>query len=167
MHLEIIVDRLKREFSVEASVGKPQVAYKETVTRPSEGEGKWIGWERKRGRNRRALRCIRTSFCGRSALAGFAAGTRALCVISAGFAEVGAEGARRQDALVAAVRAHGARLIGPNCLGIAVSGVSLNATFGPRGAVSPSFKTYAPERCALLARARLNASLRRASPALV
>jgi elongation factor G len=42
LHLEIIVDRLKREFSVEASVGKPQVAYKETVTRPSEGEGKWI-----------------------------------------------------------------------------------------------------------------------------
>jgi elongation factor G len=42
LHLEIIVDRLKREFSVEASVGKPQVAYKETVTRPSEGEGRWI-----------------------------------------------------------------------------------------------------------------------------
>jgi elongation factor G len=42
LHLEIIVDRLKREFSVEASVGKPQVAYKETITRPSEGEGKWI-----------------------------------------------------------------------------------------------------------------------------
>ena len=42
LHLEIIVDRLKREFSVEASVGKPQVAYKETVTRASEGEGKWI-----------------------------------------------------------------------------------------------------------------------------
>jgi elongation factor G len=38
LHLEIIVDRLKREFSVEASVGKPQVAYKETLTRPSEGE---------------------------------------------------------------------------------------------------------------------------------
>jgi elongation factor G len=42
LHLEIIVDRLKREFSVEASVGAPQVAYKETVTRASEGEGKWI-----------------------------------------------------------------------------------------------------------------------------
>jgi len=59
------------------------------------------------------------------------AGTKALCVISAGFAEVGADGARRQDALVAAVRAHGARLIGPNCLGIAVSAAGLNATFGP------------------------------------
>src|SRR5262245_3669506 len=34
LHLEIIVDRLKREFNVEASVGKPQVAYKETLTRP-------------------------------------------------------------------------------------------------------------------------------------
>jgi elongation factor G len=42
LHLEIIVDRLKREFNVEASVGKPQVAYKETVTRPSEGEGRYI-----------------------------------------------------------------------------------------------------------------------------
>ena len=38
LHLEIIVDRLMREFSVEASVGKPQVAYKETLTRPAEGE---------------------------------------------------------------------------------------------------------------------------------
>jgi elongation factor G len=38
LHLEIIVDRLFREFSVAASVGKPQVAYKETLTRPSEGE---------------------------------------------------------------------------------------------------------------------------------
>src|SRR6478735_7417291 len=38
LHLDIIVDRLKREFSVEASVGKPQVAYKETLTRPAEGE---------------------------------------------------------------------------------------------------------------------------------
>src|SRR5689334_67370 len=42
LHLEIIVDRLKREFNVEASVGKPQVAYKETLTRPSEGEGRYI-----------------------------------------------------------------------------------------------------------------------------
>jgi elongation factor G len=42
LHLEIIVDRLKREFSVEASVGKPQVAYKETLTRPAEGEGRYI-----------------------------------------------------------------------------------------------------------------------------
>jgi elongation factor G len=42
LHLEIIVDRLKREFGVEATVGAPQVAYKETVTRSAEGEGKYI-----------------------------------------------------------------------------------------------------------------------------
>jgi len=42
LHLEIIVDRLKREFSVEASVGRPQVAYKETLTRPAEGDGRYI-----------------------------------------------------------------------------------------------------------------------------
>jgi elongation factor G len=42
LHLEIIVDRLKREFNVEASVGKPQVAYKETLTRASEGEGRYV-----------------------------------------------------------------------------------------------------------------------------
>ncbi len=42
LHLEIIVDRLKREFSVEASVGRPQVAYKETLTREAEGEGRYI-----------------------------------------------------------------------------------------------------------------------------
>src|SRR4029077_19082834 len=42
LHLEIIVDRLKREFSVEATVGKPQVAYKETLTRPADGEGRYV-----------------------------------------------------------------------------------------------------------------------------
>jgi elongation factor G len=41
LHLEIIVDRLKREFAVEATVGKPQVAYKETLTRPADGEMKY------------------------------------------------------------------------------------------------------------------------------
>ena len=39
LHLEIIVDRLKREFSVEASVGRPQVAYKETLTKAAVGRG--------------------------------------------------------------------------------------------------------------------------------
>jgi elongation factor G len=39
LHLEIIVDRLKREFGVEATVGKPQVAYKETLTKAAEGHG--------------------------------------------------------------------------------------------------------------------------------
>jgi elongation factor G len=38
LHLEIIVDRLKREFNVDSSSGRPQVAYKETLTRPADGE---------------------------------------------------------------------------------------------------------------------------------
>ena len=59
-------------------------------------------------------------------------GVRALCVISAGFAEVGSEGVERQEKLLALVRAHGARLVGPNCLGIAVPPIGLNATFAPR-----------------------------------
>jgi elongation factor G len=42
LHLEIIVDRMKREFNVDASVGKPQVAYKETIKKYAEGEGKYI-----------------------------------------------------------------------------------------------------------------------------
>jgi acetyl coenzyme A synthetase (ADP forming)-like protein len=61
-----------------------------------------------------------------------AAGVRALLVISAGFAETGSEGAERQERLLASVRAHGARLLGPNCLGIASTAVQLNATFAPR-----------------------------------
>src|SRR6058998_1502345 len=42
LHLEIIVDRMKREFGVEASVGKPQVAYRETFKKSLESEGKFI-----------------------------------------------------------------------------------------------------------------------------
>ena len=42
LHLEIIVDRMKREFGVGTSVGKPQVAYKETITKEAEAEGKYI-----------------------------------------------------------------------------------------------------------------------------
>ena len=42
LHLEIIVDRMKREFNVEATVGKPQVAYRETITQMGECEGKYI-----------------------------------------------------------------------------------------------------------------------------
>ena len=42
LHLEIIVDRLQREFGVSASVGRPQVAYKETLTQPAEGEGRYV-----------------------------------------------------------------------------------------------------------------------------
>jgi len=42
LHLEIIVDRMKREFMVEANVGKPQVAYRETLKAPIEEEGKFV-----------------------------------------------------------------------------------------------------------------------------
>jgi len=42
LHLEIIVDRMKREFGVEATVGKPQVAYRETIRKPVEIEGKYV-----------------------------------------------------------------------------------------------------------------------------
>lgn len=42
LHLEIIVDRLKREFNVEANVGAPQVAYRETITQTADIEGKYI-----------------------------------------------------------------------------------------------------------------------------
>src|SRR5690606_17518502 len=42
LHLEIIVDRLKREFNVEAQVGKPQVAYRETIRKAVKQEGKFV-----------------------------------------------------------------------------------------------------------------------------
>jgi elongation factor G len=41
LHLEIVIDRLRREFNVEAGVDRPQVVYKETVTRPADGEMKY------------------------------------------------------------------------------------------------------------------------------
>ncbi|MCZ8632281.1 MAG: elongation factor G, partial [Spiroplasma sp. Tabriz.8] len=41
-HLDVLVDRMKREFSVEANVGKPQVAYRETLKTTAECEGKYI-----------------------------------------------------------------------------------------------------------------------------
>lgn len=42
LHLEILVDRMKREMSMSVNTGKPQVAYKETIVRPAESEGKYI-----------------------------------------------------------------------------------------------------------------------------
>jgi elongation factor G len=42
LHLDIIVDRLKREFKVEANVGRPQVSYRETIKAPAKAEGKYI-----------------------------------------------------------------------------------------------------------------------------
>jgi succinyl-CoA synthetase alpha subunit/GNAT superfamily N-acetyltransferase len=67
-----------------------------------------------------------------AASAALGRGVRAVCVISAGFAETGIAGQARQERLLALVRAHGARLVGPNCLGIAVPSRGLNATFAPR-----------------------------------
>ena len=49
LHLDIIVDRMKREFNVEVNVGKPQVAYKETIRRAVEAEGKYIKQSSGRG----------------------------------------------------------------------------------------------------------------------
>src|SRR5205807_9471664 len=42
LHLDIIVDRMRREYKVEANVGKPQVAYRETITKEVEAEGRYI-----------------------------------------------------------------------------------------------------------------------------
>ena len=79
-----------------------------------------------------AVICLPGAHVLEAAESALAAGVRALCVISAGFAEIGSEGRERQDRLLALVRAHGGRLIGPNCLGLAVAAPRLNATFGPR-----------------------------------
>ncbi len=79
-----------------------------------------------------AVICLPGGAVLEAAAEALAKGTKALCVISAGFAETGPEGARLQEALLRQVRAHGARLVGPNCLGIAVSACRLNATFGTR-----------------------------------
>ena len=42
LHLDIIIDRMKREFAVEANIGKPQVAYRETIRKPVESEGRYV-----------------------------------------------------------------------------------------------------------------------------
>ena len=42
LHLDIIVDRLKREFRVQCNVGRPQVAYRETISRPVRVEGRFV-----------------------------------------------------------------------------------------------------------------------------
>ena len=42
LHLEVLVDRMKREFKVEANVGRPQVAYRETITQPSKAQGRFV-----------------------------------------------------------------------------------------------------------------------------
>jgi len=55
LHLEIIRDRLLREFKVDASAGAPQIAYRETITKPAEGEGKFIRQSGGRGQYGHAL----------------------------------------------------------------------------------------------------------------
>lgn len=55
LHLDILVDRMKREFKVEANVGAPQVAYREGITKPSQGEGKYIKQSGGRGQYGHAL----------------------------------------------------------------------------------------------------------------
>jgi acyl-CoA synthetase (NDP forming) len=64
------------------------------------------------------------------------ASVRALLVITAGFAETGAEGARRQQELVSVCRAAGIRIVGPNCLDVinTACSIRLNATFAPHAA---------------------------------
>jgi acetate---CoA ligase (ADP-forming) len=60
------------------------------------------------------------------------AGAKAVCVISAGFAETGPTGAAAEADLLSLVRSHGARMVGPNCLGVFASGTRMNATFSRR-----------------------------------
>jgi len=79
-----------------------------------------------------AVICLPGPLVLEAAKATLGSGVKALCVISSGFAEVGTEGRERQELLLGLVRAHGGRLVGPNCLGIAVPRLGLNATFGPR-----------------------------------
>ncbi|MFN9478032.1 MAG: CoA-binding protein, partial [Betaproteobacteria bacterium] len=61
-------------------------------------------------------------------------GIRSLLVLSAGFAEMGAEGKRLQELALARARARGIRLLGPNCLGIMRPEIGLNATFARKPA---------------------------------
>jgi elongation factor G len=59
LHLEIIVDRLKREFKVDAATGAPQIAYRETITAAAEGEGKYI--KQSGGRGQYGHACVRVA----------------------------------------------------------------------------------------------------------
>jgi acetate---CoA ligase (ADP-forming) len=79
-----------------------------------------------------AVICLPAGHVLDAAESALASGVKALCVISSGFAEVGGEGVDRQERLLELVRSHGGRLVGPNCLGIAIPPLGLNATFGPR-----------------------------------
>jgi len=69
--------------------------------------------------------------CGR-------AGIRAAVIITAGFSEAGAEGARLEARLLESARRHGVRILGPNCLGLMRPGLGLNATFARGNALAGS-----------------------------
>ncbi len=62
LHLDIIVDRMKREFGVEANVGKPQVSYRETITQTAEAEHKYI--KQSGGRGQYGHCCLRVEPAG-------------------------------------------------------------------------------------------------------
>jgi elongation factor G len=65
LHLEIICDRLKREFKVDANTGAPQIAYRETITKAAEGEGKFIRQSGGRGQYGHACITIQPNEKGR------------------------------------------------------------------------------------------------------
>src|SRR4029078_11841787 len=65
LHLEIIRDRLLREFKVDANAGAPQIAYRETITKKAEGEGKFIRQSGGRGQYGHAIVVIEASGAGK------------------------------------------------------------------------------------------------------
>jgi len=65
LHLEIIRDRLLREFKVDATAGAPQIAYRETITRPAEGEGKFIRQSGGRGQYGHAIITVEPNEAGK------------------------------------------------------------------------------------------------------
>jgi elongation factor G len=65
LHLDIIVDRMRREYKVEANIGKPQVAYRETISRPAEGEGRYIRQTGGRGQYGHAWLRVRPNAMGK------------------------------------------------------------------------------------------------------
>ena len=65
LHLEIIRDRLLREFKVDANAGAPQIAYRETVTKPAEGEGKFIRQSGGKGQYGHAIVTIQPNQSGK------------------------------------------------------------------------------------------------------
>lgn len=65
LHLEIIVDRLRREFKVEANTGAPQIAYRETITAPAPGEGKLIKQSGGRGQYGHVIISVRPNDQGK------------------------------------------------------------------------------------------------------